>query len=147
MNRQQIQLGLILILIALLTGLGQPVFANPRLGLSAHLAGLMGGLVLIALGSLHAYFDLGTRAKGLMHWSWAYTAYANWLGCLIGAITGASRLTPIAGQGHSGNLVAEGVVAFLLISLSIAGVVGTVLAVRGFRGKTPAGEDTSTQIR
>lgn len=147
MNRKQIQLGFLLILIALLTGLGQPVFANPRLGLSAHLAGLMGGLVLVALGSLHAHFNLGPRAKAVMHWSWVYTAYANWLGCLIGAITGASRLTPIAGQGHSGNLAAEGVVAFLLISLSITGVAGTVLAVRGFRGKTVAGDDTSTQIR
>lgn len=131
----------------MLTGLGQPIFANPRLGLSAHTAGLMGGLVLIALGTLSAHFNLGARAKAVMHWSWVYSAYANWLGCVIGALTGASKLTPIAGEGHSGSPVAEGVVAFLLISLSIAGLVGTVLAVRGFGGKAGVGEDTSTQLR
>lgn len=147
MNRRQIQIGFILILIALLTGLGMPMYANTRLALSAHTAGLMGGLVLIALGMLHAHFNLGARAKAVMHWSWAYAAYANWLGCLIGAITGASRLTPIAGAGHTGSPVAEGVVAVLLITLSITGVVGTVLAVRGFGGKAAVGEDTSTQLR
>lgn len=147
MNRKQIQLGFILILIALLTGLGMPVYANTRLALSAHTAGLMGGLVLIALGTLHARFNLGARAKSVMHWSWAYAAYANWLGCLIGAVTGASRLTPIAGAGHSGSPVAEGVVAVLLVTLSVAGVVGTVLAVAGFRGGAAVAEDTSTQLK
>lgn len=138
MNRFQIQLGFILVLLALLTGLGQPVFANPRLGLAAHTAGLMGGLVLIALGALASSFALGDRAKAVMFWSWTYAAFANWLGCLIGAVTGASRLTPIAGAGTSGSPVAEGVVSFLLLSLSVAAIAGSVLAVRGFR-KLPAG--------
>jgi hydroxylaminobenzene mutase len=133
MNRRQIQLGFVLILLGLLTGLGTPVFANARLGLSAHMAALMGGLVLIALGALNGLFALSTRKILVMHWTWAYAAYANWLACLIGAITGASRLTPIAGAGTSGSPIAESVVSFLLLTLSVAAIAGTAIAVVGLR--------------
>ena len=133
MNRLQIQLGFILILLALLTGFAIPELANPRLGLAAHTVGILGGLVLIALGALAGSFALGARASAIMMWSWVYTAYANWLGCLLGAMTGASRLTPIAGAGTTGDSVSEAVVAFLLVSLALASLVGTGLAIWGFR--------------
>jgi hydroxylaminobenzene mutase len=68
-----------------------------------------------------------------MNGSWIYAAYANWLACLLGAITGASRLTPMAGAGTAGDALSEGVVSFLLVSLSVAAVVGTSLAVWGLR--------------
>jgi hypothetical protein len=73
-----------------------------------------------------------------MMWSWVYAAYANWLGCLLGGITGASRLTPIAGAGTTGDALAETVVSFLLQSLAVAAVVGTSLAVWGFRKSAAA---------
>lgn len=133
MNRRQIQLGFALILIALLTGLGMPLFRSPRLGLTAHLAGISGGLILIVLGALAPAFLLGARGRSVMAGSWIYAAYANWLASLIGAITGASRLTPIAGKGTTGDDVSEAVVSLLLVSLSVAAVIGTSLAVWGFR--------------
>jgi len=133
MNRLQIQLGFVLILVALLTGLGMPFFTNPRLGLAAHIVGITGGLVLIALGALAASFALGRRAAAVMMWTWVYAAYANWAACLVAAITGASRLTPIAGAGTTGDALAENVVAFLLQSLAVAAIAGTALAVWGFR--------------
>jgi hydroxylaminobenzene mutase len=70
-----------------------------------------------------------------MMWSWVYAAYANWIGSLLGAITGASRLTPIAGAGTAGDSASEAVVAFLLLSLALAAIVGTVLAIWGLRAK------------
>jgi hydroxylaminobenzene mutase len=133
MNRRQIQLGFVLILLALVTGFGLPLFANPRLGLAAHTVGITGGLVLIAFGALAGSFALGTRSAAVMMWSWVYAAYANWLACLLGAVTGASRLTPIAGAGTAGNSVSEAIVAFLLQSLALAALIGTALAVWGFR--------------
>ena len=133
MNRRQIQLGFVLILIALLTGFCLPFLTNPRLGLSAHVAGITGGLILIVLGALAGSFRLGAGASAVMMWSWVYAAYANWLACLVGAITGASRLTPIAGAGTAGNSLSEAAVSFLLLSLSIAAIAGTSLAVWGFR--------------
>ena len=133
MNRLQIQLGFVLILLALLTGFGMPLFTSPRLGLAAHTVGITGGLVLIAIGALAGSFILGARAAAVMMWSWVYAAYANWVASLLGAITGASRLTPIAGAGTAGDALAEAVVSFLLQSLALAALVGTGLAVWGFR--------------
>lgn len=147
MNRLQVQLGFILILLGLLTGFGAPLFVSPRLGLASHVVGITGGLILIAFGSLANAFLLGRRAKGVMVWSWVYAAYANWLGCLIAALTGASRLTPIAGAGTKGDALSEAVVTFLLMSLAFASIAGTALAVWGFRrprvAATPHAESLS----
>lgn len=144
MNRLQIQLGFVLILLALLTGFLLPALANPRLGLAAHIVGITGGLVLIALGALASFFRLGRGQAAIMMASWVYAAYANWLACLLGGVTGASRLTPIAGAGTSGSPLAEAIVAFLLFSLSVASIAGTALAVWGFR--KPAKEDASGRL-
>lgn len=133
MNRLQVRLGFVLILLALLTGFALPVAANPRLALTAHTAGITGGLVMIVVGALAGSFALGRRGSAWMMGSWAYAAWANWLGCLLGAATGASRLTPIAGAGTTGSPLAEAVVAFLLLSLSFAAILGTSLAIWGLR--------------
>jgi hydroxylaminobenzene mutase len=135
MNRLQVQLGFILILLSLLSGLGMPFFINPRLGLAAHVAGITGGLVLIALGALAASFFLGSRSMKVMMWSWVYATYANWAACLVAAMTGASRLTPIAGAGTAGTAVAETAVAFLLQTLAVAAIAGASLAVWGLRAR------------
>lgn len=87
----------------------------------------------MAIGSLASAFNLRSGASAVMMWSWVYTAYANWFACLLGGITGASRMTPIAGVGTVGSSLAEGVVSFLLVSLAIAAIIGTSLAVWGFR--------------
>ena len=133
MNRLQVRLGFVLILLALLSGLLVPFLVSPRLALAAHTVGVLGGLVLIALGALAGSFALGPGGSRVMMWSWSYAAYANWLACLLGAATGASRLTPIAGAGTSGSWLAEAVVAFLLQSLALTSIVGTGLAVWGLR--------------
>lgn len=146
MNRLQVQLGFLLILLGLLAGLAVPQFAVPRLGLAAHIVGVMGGLVLIALGALSSAFALGRLAGAVMWWSWVYAAYANWLGSLLGAITGASRLTPIAGAGRSGDSTSEAVVGFLLLSLAVAAIVGTVLAIWGLRAKAANSITESTDL-
>lgn len=138
MNRLQIQLGFVLILVGLLGGFAIPFFTNPRLGLAAHNVAITGGLVLIALGALAGSFALGARASAVMMWTWVYAAYANWVGSVLGAITGASRLTPIAGAGTTGDRLAEAVVSFLLQSLAVAAIVGTALAVWGLRKTSTA---------
>lgn len=50
--KQLIFLGLLLFLSGLLTGLIIPFFKNPRMGLSAHLEGVMNGMFLILLGGV-----------------------------------------------------------------------------------------------
>jgi hydroxylaminobenzene mutase len=136
-NRLLLRLGFILILLSLFTGLAIPALPNPRLGLAAHVAGITSALVLIAIGAVGQAIVLGVRARTAMTWSWVYAAYANWLACVLGAVTGASRLTPIAGGASSGSAMAENLVAFLLLSLSLAAIAGTILAVWGLRKKEP----------
>jgi len=133
MNRTLLRLGFVLMLLALLTGLVVPQFRNPRLGLVAHTVGLLGGLLLVVLGAVWPAFALRPRAAATLRWCWVYAAYANWLASVLGAVTGASRLTPQAGVATSGGPAAEMVVASLLLSLALAAIVGTGLAIWGLR--------------
>ena len=63
-----------------------------------------------------------------------YAGYANWLGCLLGAATGAGRMTPVAAAGLEGTPVAETMVAFLLISVGLVSLVAAGLSLWGLRG-------------
>jgi hypothetical protein len=52
---------------------------------------------------------------------------------VLGAATGASAFTPLAGAATTGTPLAEHTVAFFLFSLSIASIIGAALAVSGLR--------------
>ena len=126
------KLGLILFVIGLLTGFAIPVLKNPRMGLASHLEGLLNGMFLALLGLLWPHVHLthgwGVTAVVLI----VYSAYANWLGTLLAAVWGAGRtLTPIASGDHQASKLKEGVFGFLLLSLSLAIVVGVVIVIVG----------------
>lgn len=133
MDRRLLRLGFVLIFISLLTGFAVPRFANARLGVAAHTVGLFGGLFLIVLGVVTPMLSLGRTPAAIFRWSWIYAAYANLLAGVLAAATGASRLTPIAGAGTAGSPPAETTVAFLLVSLSFASLLGTAIALWGLR--------------
>jgi hydroxylaminobenzene mutase len=134
MNLRVIRHGFLLIALALATGVFVGVMPVPRLGLSAHLSGLMGGMVLILVGVVWPCFELTPLQQFVVEWGWMYANYANWLVCLIGAFTGAGRLTPLAGNGATGSPVTEGLVAFLLVTISMFAMAAGVLSVWGLRG-------------
>jgi (hydroxyamino)benzene mutase len=133
MNRRLMRLGFALILLGLLTAFTIPAAVSPRLALAAHTVGILGGLALVVIGMLAGTFALGPSASSVLAWSWVYATYANWLGCLVAALTGASRLTPIAGAGTSGTALAEGLVAFIFLTEAAAALIGAGLAVWGLR--------------
>jgi hydroxylaminobenzene mutase len=61
-----------------------------------------------------------------------YSAFANWLGTLLAAAWGAGRkLAPIAAGDHEASKVKESVFSFLLVSLSVAVVIGVVIVIVG----------------
>ena len=125
-------LGLLLFLIGLLTGFVSGGLANPRMGLSAHLEGLMNGMFLVLLGLLWSRLVLGARAPLVAFWLVVYAAFANGLGVLLAAIWGAGiGMMPLAAQGMSGSGPQEAIIAFLLISLSVAMVLGVILVILG----------------
>jgi (hydroxyamino)benzene mutase len=126
------KLGLILFVIGLLTGFAIPVLKNPRMGLTSHLEGLLNGMFLALLGLLWPHVHLshfwGVTAVALI----VYSAYANWLATLLAAVWGAGRtFAPIAAGEHEASKAKEGLFGFLLISLSVAVVVGVVIVIAG----------------
>jgi hydroxylaminobenzene mutase len=123
--------GFILILLALVTGFVIPQAAIPRLALSAHTIALLSGILLLGVSAIWPQLNLSEGQKKMVYWGWVYSGYANWLGILIGAYTGAGRMTPIASGGLTSTSLAEAVVAFLLISLSLAALVAAILSIWG----------------
>ena len=62
-HRQLMWHGMFLLLIGMVTGLAEPYFMNVRMGLAAHLEGLMNGILLLALGGAWTEVRLAPRAK------------------------------------------------------------------------------------
>ncbi len=131
MNIALLRYGFVLILLALLTGFFIHLMAIPRLGVVAHTVGVMSGILLLVIGAVWPQFSLSAGKLAVMKWCWIYSAYANWLGCLVGAITGAGFLTPVAAAGVSGPPAAEAVVAVLLISIGFTALAAVVLSLMG----------------
>lgn len=125
-------LGVLLFLLGLLAGFAVPYVANPRMGLTTHLEGVMNGLFLVALGLIWHRVALRPRAAGITVGLALYGSFANYAAVLIAAITGAGAMMPMAG-GAEGTAVQEAVISFLLISLSLAmvAVCGLVLVGLG----------------
>ena len=140
LGQRLLLLGMILFMIGLLTGFVSGTFENPRMGLSAHLEGLMNGTFLAVLGLFWHRLALGAKASIVAFWMVVYGAYANWLGVLLGGIWGAGgSMMPIAAKGLTGTPVQEGIIAFLLISISVAMVIGVAMIIWGlWKAEKPA---------
>lgn len=124
-------LGAFLFLLGLFTGVAVPVFENPRMGLSAHLAGVQNALVLWAFGLMWKHLKLSEKMLNSCLWLSIYSMYAVWLSLVLAAIWGTSNATPIAGAGYSGTEVQEWVVNVLLYSGSVAIIVATIQVLMG----------------
>ena len=138
-GRRLIQLGVLLFLLGLLTGFVSPSLANPRLGLTSHLEGLLNGMFLVVLGLVWPRLVLPGWARAAGFVLLVYGTFANWLTTLLGAAWGAGgRLMPIAAGGFEGTRLEEVLVAFGLLSLSLAMVAGCVLVLFGLSRPAPA---------
>lgn len=123
-------LGVLLFLLGLIIGLFIPMMTNPRMGLSAHLEGIMNGMFLVILGLLWNKLVLNDKWLNATFWLTIYGSFANFLAVSISAFTGAGKMMPIAG-GKEGTSIAEGLISFLLISLSLAMIFVCVLVLTG----------------
>jgi (hydroxyamino)benzene mutase len=112
--------GMLLFILGLLNGLVIPLFKNKRMGLSAHLAGVQSGMVLLLFGFLWVRLSLPEALLSASYWLSLYSMYAIWLALLLAAIWGSSRSTPIAGAGFEASKQQELIVKLLLVSGSLA---------------------------
>lgn len=130
--------GMLLFLLGLVTGLAMPAFTNPRMGLSAHLEGLMNGTFLLALGAAWRDVRLSRRAASAALGIALYGAYANWASTTLAAILGTAALTPIASGAHRGQPWQEVLVTFGFVSVALAMLVSSSLLLWGFRSRASA---------
>jgi (hydroxyamino)benzene mutase len=112
--------GMLLFFLALLVGLGAPLLANPRLGISCHVEGVLNGIFLVVLGLIWKRIALADIWLVITFWLSVYGTFSNWLGYLIAAIYNAGRHLSIASAGHQGPPLADDVVDFLLVTLTIS---------------------------
>lgn len=124
-------LGVLLFLFGLIVGLFVPIFANPRMGVSSHIEGVLNGIFLMLLGLIWHKVALSDGWLKVTFWLAVYGTFVNWLGILIAAIFNAGELLGIVANGEKGAPIAEGIVTFSLISLSIAMVIVSILLLIG----------------
>lgn len=136
MKRNLLRHGLVLFLLGLITGLLIPQLRNPRMGVSAHLEGVLNGMFLAIIGLGWEELRLGERARKIAYALVLGGTYANWLATLLAAALGTSKLTPIGGAGYSGSAFSEALVSVLLVALSVAMIAALSLFIAGLRGQS-----------
>ena len=127
--------GMFLFLLGLLTGFVEEKFNNPRMGLAAHLEGVMNGTFLVALGAAWTEVRLSLRLEAAAFWSALYGTYANWAVTTLAAIVGSAAMSPITGAGHSAQPWQESVVTIGFMSVGIAIIASSILVLWGLRRK------------
>jgi (hydroxyamino)benzene mutase len=127
--------GMFLFLLGLLTGFAEQSFNNPRMGLAAHLEGVMNGTFLIALGAIWAEVKLSSKLKAAAFWSALYGTYANWVITTLAAILGTAAMSPLTSNGHSAQPLYEGIVFVGFVTVGIATVASSILVLWGL-GRT-----------
>lgn len=125
--------GMFLFLLGLLTGFAEAKFANVRMGLAAHLEGVMNGIFLLALGSAWTKLQLSHGVERLAFWATLYGTYVNWIVTTLAAIFGTKALSPLTGTSHGGQPWQETMVTAGFMSVGIAILVAALLLLWGFR--------------
>jgi len=130
-SNQLIFLGILLFLLGLIVGLFVPMIANPRMALSSHIEGVLNGMLLVIFGLIWHKVQLSARWLKITFWLAIYGTFANWFGILVAAVFNAGGMLTVAAEGQEGPPVAEGIVNFSLISLSIAMLAVCTLVLIG----------------
>ncbi len=132
-SNRLIFLGVLLFLLGLVIGLFIPIFANPRMGVSSHIEGVLNGMFLIILALIWHKIDLSIRWLKITFWLAVYGTFANCLGILFAAIFNGGKMLGIMAQGKEGTALVEAVIGFSLISLSIAMIVVSIAVLVGLK--------------
>lgn len=127
---QLLFLGVLLFFLGLVIGLTIPIMVNPRMGLSTHLEGILNGFFMVVMGLIWQRLELSAKWLKATFWLMVYGSFANFVAVLIASITGAGKMMPLAG-GKEGTPLLEGIISFLLISLSIAMLTVCIFVLTG----------------
>jgi len=134
-NRRLVWHGMLLFLLGLITGFLEQHFTNVRMGLAAHLEGVMNGIFLLVLGGTWPQVLLPRVAKGAAYWTALYGTYVNWLFTTLAAAFGTAALSPITAAGHTGKPWQESLVTAGFLSVGLAITACSLLLLWGLRAK------------
>lgn len=132
-KRRLIWHGMFLFLLGLLTGFVETQFSNVRMGLAAHLEGVMNGTFLVALGAVWLEVRLSPLLKAAAYWTALYGTYANWAFTTLAAIFGTGALSPILAAGRSAQPWQESLVTLGLMSVGLTITAAAILVLWGLR--------------
>ena len=133
-SRKLKMLGMLLFLLGLITGFIIMAAKNPRMGLAAHLEGLMNGTFLVVAGFVWGELRIPNGLKKAGYWSLLFGTFFNWLITLLAAFWGTSKMTPLSGAGHTGSTMQENIVTVGLTGVVLAMVFSLAVIVYGLRG-------------
>lgn len=89
--------GILIFLFGLLAGMAVPLVANPRMGMAAHVGGVMSGTFLLLVGLIWDDVKLSPAATRTALWLFLYSSHTGWLAQFLAACWGTSEAT------HGGN--------------------------------------------
>jgi len=137
-SRRLLRFGVVLVLLALFIGLAIPALAVPRLGVAAHVNGVVGGLALIVLGLLWPHLQLSSRALGAAFWLAVYSFFVATLMPFLGGVLAAgATMLPLAAGTARGSPIEETILSVGLITAGIAVFVLFILLYLGLRRAGP----------
>jgi hydroxylaminobenzene mutase len=136
--------GILLFLLGLVTGFSEEHFTNVRMGLAAHLEGLMNGTFLLALGACWNAVRLSPPTKAIAFWTALYGTYMNWLFTTLAAIFGTAALSPITGAGHSGQPWQENLITIGFLTVGIGIIASSAIVLWGLRARATAQTQTAS---
>ncbi|QPF95245.1 hydrogenase [Bradyrhizobium commune] len=125
--------GTALFLIGLLTGLAEQHFTNVRMGLAAHLEGVMNGTFVLAVGAIWNEVWLSPRTKAVAYWTLLVGTYGNWIVTTLAAVLGTAALSPITAVGHEAEPWKEAVITAGFAFIGLAIIAAVVLLMFGLR--------------
>ena len=134
-NRRLMWHGMFLFLLGLVTGLLERRFTNMRMGVSAHLEGVMNGTFLVVLGAIWTEVRLSVPVKTAAFWTALYGTYANWFFTTFGAVFGTAAANPIVAAGHHGQPWQETLAGAGFISVAVSIIAASLLVLWGLRAR------------
>jgi len=138
---------MIVLVLGLVTGLLVQQIENPRMGLAAHLEGVMNGIFLLALGAAWGHVRLSPRATGVAVGAVLYGTYANWTTTTLAAALGTAALTPLAAGSHRGLPWQELLVTTGFGSVALAMLVASAVVLRGLWRSDTTSADSAVPRR
>ena len=137
-----LQAGILLFLIALLVGLSVPRFSVPRLGLSAHLLGIVQGLFLMVAGVLWPRLRLTRAMSRIGVWLALYGCFAAWTANVLAGVWGAGNtMLPLAAGQARGSALQETIIAIGLRTAAVSLIATALLILWGLRASAAGKSD------